>query len=641
VSRRAHVSPLPSAGLRAWRPLLRELAAVVAARTDAPPAGREARATLRALAPPPLERVAERFGLNDVEVATLALCAGTEWDGDVARACAQAHGDPARAWPTHGLACALFADGDASALAPDSRLRRWRLVDVAPGLGVAEARLSVDERILNVLVERSFLDPRLEGLVRPCTPGDQTPDEASRRIAAAWSLAARADDCVLADLGELSVDEAERVAGATCAALGLYLHRLDARDLPANAAEREALARLWEREALLVNGALLVECEEGDALSTARAAHFLDGVLGLLFTAGATPPLRRARLRCALPLAAASGLAQWQAALASFGPHDADTMAQLEPLAAQFPLSREAMRQVVAQVVEPGAIGLPARLWDACRERTRGALDALAQRIDAQVDWDDLVLPAAQAEMLRTMALHVRQRHRVYRDWGFDAKGGRGLGIAALFSGPSGTGKTLAAEVLASALQLDLYRIDLSAMVSKYVGETQKNLRHVFDAAEAGGAVLLFDEADALFGARSEVRDSLDRHANMEVAYLLQRVETYRGLAILTTNMKQSMDTAFLRRLRFIVHFPFPDAAARRRIWERVFPPGMPREDLDLDRLARLNLSGGHIRALALNAAFLAAGESQPVRMSHLLSAAEAEYARLEKPMPRNDVADW
>ena len=639
----AQVSALPATGLRAWRPLLRVLADVVAAQADAPPAGREACAALRALAPAPLERLAERFGLGDVELAALALCAGAEWDADVARACAQRHADAARAWPTHGLACALFADGDAGALAPDSRLRRWRLVDVVPSPGIAEARLCIDERVLNFLVDRSFLDPRLDGLVRACTRTDPAPDDASRRIAAAWSAATRADDCALADLGELPAGEAERVAGAACAVLGLRLHRLDARDLPAGAGEREALARLWEREALLVNGALLVDCEDGDALAAARAAHFLDGVLGLLFVAGTTPPVRRPRLRCTLPPASATGLAPWRAALAAIDPLDADTLAQLEPLAAQFPLSVEGARQVVAQVA-PAAddtASLPARLWDACRERTRGALDALAQRIDADVDWEDLVLPAPQAEVLRTMALHVRQRHRVYRDWGFDAKSGRGLGIAALFSGPSGTGKTLAAEVLANALRLDLYRIDLSAMVSKYVGETQKNLRRVFDAAEAGGAVLLFDEADALFGARAEVRDSLDRHANMEVAYLLQRVETYRGLAILTTNMKQSLDTAFLRRLRFIVHFPFPDAAARRRIWERTFPAGMPREDLDLDRLARLNLSGGHIRSLALNAAFLAAGESQPVRMRHLLAAAEAEYARLEKPMPRNDVADW
>ena len=174
--------------------------------------------------------------------------------------------------------------------------------------------------------------------------------------------------------------------------------------------------------------------------------------------------------------------------------------------------------------------------------------------------------------ILYETAAHVRQRAKVYETWGFAAKSSRGLGISALFSGPSGTGKTMAAEVLANELQLDLYHIDLSQVVSKYIGETEKNLRRVFDAAEEGGAILFFDEADALFGKRSEVKDSHDRYANIEVSYLLQRMEAYRGLAILTTNMKKALDTAFLRRIRFIVHFPFPDVAARAEIWQRIFP---------------------------------------------------------------------
>src|SRR6185437_7411183 len=201
--------------------------------------------------------------------------------------------------------------------------------------------------------------------------------------------------------------------------------------------------------------------------------------------------------------------------------------------------------------------------------------------------------------------------------WGFAARTTRGLGISALFAGPSGTGKTLAAEVLANDLQLDLYRIDLSQVVSKYIGETEKNLRAVFDAAETSGAVLLFDEADALFGKRSEVRDSHDRYANIEVSYLLQRMESYRGLAILTTNRRSSLDTAFLRRIRFVIPFPFPDAGLRERIWARIFPPETPTRDLDTAKLARLNVTGGNIRNIALNAAFLAADMDQPVAMIH------------------------
>ena len=237
--------------------------------------------------------------------------------------------------------------------------------------------------------------------------------------------------------------------------------------------------------------------------------------------------------------------------------------------------------------------------------------------------------------------MHVRRRTTVYESWGFGARNSRGLGISALFAGPSGTGKTMAAEVLARELRLDLYRIDLSSVVSKYIGETEKNLRRVFDAAEAGGAILLFDEADALFGKRSEVKDSHDRYANIEVSYLLQRMEAYRGLAILTTNMKGALDTAFLRRIRFIVQFPFPDAASRAEIWRGIFPPETPTKRLDYDKLARLNVAGGNIRNIALNAAFLAADAEEPVRMEHLLRAARGEYAKLEKPLTGAEIGGW
>src|SRR6266568_5035966 len=204
--------------------------------------------------------------------------------------------------------------------------------------------------------------------------------------------------------------------------------------------------------------------------------------------------------------------------------------------------------------------------WDTCRVQARPLLDDLAQRIEPAASWDDLVLPELQRQVLRDIAMHVKQRARVYETWGFATRGTRGLGISALFAGVSGTGKTMAAEVLANELRLDLYRIDLSAVVSKYIGETEKNLRRVFDAAEEGGAILLFDEADALFGKRSEVKDSHDRYANIEVSYLLQRMETYNGLSVLATNMKSALDPAFMRRLRFVINFPFPDTEARAAI---------------------------------------------------------------------------
>jgi SpoVK/Ycf46/Vps4 family AAA+-type ATPase len=213
--------------------------------------------------------------------------------------------------------------------------------------------------------------------------------------------------------------------------------------------------------------------------------------------------------------------------------------------------------------------------------------------------------------------------------------------VDALSPGESGTSKPLAAEVLAHEVQLHLYGIDLSAVVSKYIGETEKNLAQVFEAAEDSGAILLFDEADALFGKRSEVKDSHDRHANIEVSYLLQRMESYRGLAILTTNQKEALDTAFQRRLRFVVSFPFPDAEQRAAIWRRVFPAGTPLDGVDPNQLARLQMAGGNIRNIALAAAFLAAEAGTPVGMEQLLAAAQSEASKRERPLAAAETRGW
>jgi SpoVK/Ycf46/Vps4 family AAA+-type ATPase len=246
-----------------------------------------------------------------------------------------------------------------------------------------------------------------------------------------------------------------------------------------------------------------------------------------------------------------------------------------------------------------------------------------------------------QKRLLSEISAHVRQRLKVYETWGFGPRNTRGLGISALFTGPSGTGKTMAAEVLAKELRLDLFRIDLSQVVSKYIGETEKNLRRVFDAAETGGAILLFDEADALFGKRSEVKDSHDRYANIEISYLLQRMEAYRGLAILTTNMKDALDAAFLRRIRFVVHFPFPGIEQRMEIWRRIFPIDTPTNGLEPRKLSQLNIAGGNIRNIALYAAFLAADADEPVQMTHVLRAARVEYNKLEKSLTDTEIRGW
>jgi SpoVK/Ycf46/Vps4 family AAA+-type ATPase len=269
-----------------------------------------------------------------------------------------------------------------------------------------------------------------------------------------------------------------------------------------------------------------------------------------------------------------------------------------------------------------------AELYEACRLQAGGSLDDLAQPVPLPYTWDDIVLPTDRLERLREVAAHVAHRGTVYDDWGFAERYATGNGLVALFSGPSGTGKTMAASIVARQAGLDLYRIDLSSVVSKYIGETEKNLGRIFDEAGKGDAVLLFDEADALFGKRSEVKDAHDRYANVEVNYLLQRVETYDGVVILTTNFKRNIDEAFTRRIHLHVEFPLPDREARAAIWEGVFPEPTPVAGLDIDFLAGLELTGGNIRSAALRAAFIAAAEGTDVAMRHVVRATKRELQK-------------
>ncbi len=330
----------------------------------------------------------------------------------------------------------------------------------------------------------------------------------------------------------------------------------------------------------------------------------------------------------------------WREALDNTEPFDET---ELLSLAAQFNFSSVDIATSAEAVQIELKLGTPFKqaLWQNCRQYSRGNLDHLAQRITPHAGWDDLILPKGQKSMLRDLSRQVRHRATVYEAWGFADKSERGLGISALFTGESGTGKTMAAEVLAADLNLDLYRIDLSSVVSKYIGETEKNLERLFSAAESSGAILLFDEADALFGKRSDVKDSHDRYANIELAYLLQRMESYRGLSILTSNMKSALDTAFMRRIRFVIQFPFPDVVQRNEIWQRVFPDNLPRSELNLEQLANLHVTGGNIRNIAMNAAFLAAEKGESLCMADLAHAARMEYAKLEKPLNEFTIRKW
>ena len=592
--------------------------------------------------PPAIETLTRVFNLTRFERAILLLCAGMELDATFAALCAAAQGEPSRPYPTFSLALAAFAEPHWSAVTPGAPLRRWNLIEAATSQSAAltTSRLRIDERVLHFLAGVQQLDERMAGFLDLMEAAEElAPSQAAiaRAMIAIWSRCENPAPVIQLCGG----DEPSRraIAAAAARAAGLIPYALAAEDLPTSTAEFDALVRLWEREAALMAATMYIDAEgldRADQKAERRLCRLLERAPGpmVLSVRDRMRPLRRTVKTLEVKKASAEEQRElWERLLANSAVPVNGAPGQL---ASQFSLNAAAIRASVAEALETVAGGgsMEHALWDAGRAQARPRLEDLAQRLSPSVQWDDLVLPDREKSLLHEIEAHVRRRSVVYDDWGFGTAGGRGLGISALFSGASGTGKTMAAEVLANALRLDLYRIDLSCVVSKYIGETEKNLRRVFDAAEEGGAILFFDEADALFGKRSEVKDSHDRYANIEINYLLQRMEAYRGLAVLATNMKSAMDPAFLRRLRFAVHFPFPGAEQRAEIWRRGFPASTPVEMLNIHKLARVNVSGGNIRNIAISAAFLAAEAGEPVRMAHLARAVRGAFAKIEKPAP-------
>jgi hypothetical protein len=589
--------------------------------------------------PTALENLILLFGLSRFERDLVLLAAGVEMDSTIAGLCAQMSAQPSRASLTFGLAMASLAEPHWSAITPARPLRAMRLVNMEAGAGLTSAPMRIDERILHYLAGINVLDSRLETFVRPGVFPDEM--SADHREVSEQALRLIRTDSGRVPVIHLFGDDAlgqEDVSALVAAESGLRLYVVKADELPPVGPELDQFLLLWSRESLLLPGALLIQCALNGL--TGAGQYVAERLQGLLFISSNEP----INLNCAFlrfdvdKPGPAEQRRLWEAAL---GKHALPTNAVMDDLSQQFRLSTRTIYTTSTLVGSNGS-GLKVHdLWNVCRSLTRPKLENLAQRLIPVADWNNLVLPRQQIETLEHLAAQVRQRMKVYEAWGFASQGRRGLGVSALFAGESGTGKTLAAEVLANELDLDLYRIDLSAVVSKYIGETEKNLKQVFDGAEEGGALLLFDEADALFGKRSDVKDSHDRYANIEVGYLLQRMEAYQGLAILTTNMKSALDQAFQRRLRFTIHFPFPDAEQREAIWTRIFPSTTPTKGLDYAKLAQLKVTGGSIRNIALNAAFLAAETDTAVRMEHLLQAAELETHKIERSLSQAETRGW
>ena len=641
--------------------------------------------------PSALQELAIAFNLSDFERDVLLLCAGMELQQNFDSLCAEAQGNGELSYPTFNLAMSALTAPHWSAISPDAPLRRWQLIEIVRGKTITHSALRINERILHYLIGVDCLDEAFKGIIKPVSASEEmvrsrrqqlsgSHSTIASQIAALWSKnwvqqqnGFSLDSLPITDyplpivqLCGAEVESKLAIASTACKILGIKLVVISTRVIPTVTAELNNLILLWYRESKLMRSALLLDCDEMDSEEGAKENAIAQLIVNItspiiIMTRDRRKNTRRPFITFDIhPPTKQEQRQIWQHALGEFVPV---LNGQVEVLVEQFNLNAPTIYAVCEEMISqnPEKIGagftdnLPSQqtsktnppatirnqLWDICRAQSRPRLDDLAQRILPAATWDDLVLPEAERQTLREIAAHVRQRTKVYKEWGFAGKGDRGLGISALFAGTSGTGKTMSSEVLAGELQLDLYRIDLSSVVSKYIGETEKNLRRVFDAAESGATILLFDEADAIFGKRSDVKDSHDRYANMEVSYLLQRMESYQGLAILTTNLKDSLDTAFLRRIRFVVKYSFPDAKDRAEIWRRIFPKNTPTEGLDCVKLGRLNVAGGNIRNIALNAAFMAADAGEPVQMKHLLIAARTEYMKLERTLTDAEIRGW
>jgi hypothetical protein len=599
-----------------------------------------------------LDAAAGLFGLSPFERELLLLTVGVELSADLRNSVSRMNGPHAangpHSQPTFALALRTLTHPHWDALSPESSLRHWRLIVVEGRRSLALQPLYVDERVLHFLTGVAAIDERLLGIAEhENIAGAQVESPLARRIAAGLARRDARTALVL-----LTQDRSAPEALRSAVRQGLGLTKSSAlwilaRNLPSEPTGSAELARLVDREAALLGAVPVIEL---DSLAEAAVEHEERAVAlvshlrcpAVLLGSPASARLGRLEQRriTRVTLSGSDERALREQRLPHLPPGQADDfLTALQPALAQFRSPATTLGAAVEQVLiesqgtKMAPDALARQLWAACREAARGGLDAFAQRVDSKARFDDLVLPAGQIQLLREIAEHLPQRRKVYEEWGLGGKTERGQGLCALFAGESGTGKTLAAEAIANEVSLDLYRIDLASVVSKYIGETEKNLKRLFDAAEGSGAVLLFDEADALYGKRSEVKDSHDRYANIEVAYLLQRIETYRGLAILTTNLRSAIDRAFLRRIRFVVQFPFPDEAARAKIWDRELPGHLPTEELDYAALARVPLAGGHIHNVALNAAFIAAAAGKPISMAHLRHAAQREASKVERPL--------
>ncbi|MEP7216203.1 MAG: AAA family ATPase, partial [Anaerolineaceae bacterium] len=597
----------------------------------------------------PLAKLAEIGGLSAFDIGCLLLCLSSEQDLGTERLVAYTQDDVSKRRPRIDLALRVLESSRRrgelrAAFHLDAPLRRWRLIALhdeqgQPHTPLLARYISLDPRIAAYLLGETGIDEALQGLVERTAAPHSTalPSALATQVAGLATLPVTALRPPVLAISGPDRTRILAVAHEVSIPAGLGVLRASAPLLLAELGLEPGFLRA-SREAALQNSSLVLDGIDDLKLDDADRLRLLAaGTCTPLLVLASKEPFGWPGVTITVPaLEHEARRNLWQEHLADDGIDDAT----LDAVAGKFKLGITEIEKAVEAARGSArwrSAGDPAvneaDLYAAARAQSTPILNNLARKITPHYAWDDIVLAPDPLQQLREIAGMVEHRHTVYELWGFERKLAMGKGILSLFAGPSGTGKTMAADIIAGVLGLDMYKIDLSGIVSKYIGETEKNLSTIFAEAESSNSILFFDEADALFGKRSEVKDAHDRYANIETAYLLQRMEEYSGPVILSTNLKMNLDEAFLRRLHFVIDFPMPEEAERRRIWSGTVPVQAPRgEELDFDFLARqFKISGGNIRNIVLSAAFLAAADDGELCMRHLIRATRREYQKLGK----------
>ncbi|ACK70169.1 AAA ATPase central domain protein [Gloeothece citriformis PCC 7424] len=608
--------------------------------------------------------LSQTLQLSEFEQNILLLCVAIEINPHFAQLYAQAHKNEKINYPTFALAFSLFDQFNWEAIAPNSPLRYWGLIEILSlkNESLINCPIQLKERILHYFLGINQIDVRLLSYLIPLSSSDDnilspSQQQIKEKILNNWQNQDYSPKLPHFYLFGANSSIKKIICQVLCQEKGLTLYQLIVEQIPTNSQELTNFIRLWQRESQLLPLALYIDIQslEGknpNAQHTTALRQFFQSCQGIFFIDSYDNDLGLSSHKMTVEVNKPTPEEQYHYWCQLLGENNELVAKQLT---SQFNLNLTDIEEIFrspqppleeiknrspqppflrgANSVNLAENDLFKQLWQSCLTYTTPKIDKLAQRIELKATWEDIVLPEAIKGQLEHIVAQIRYRHQVYDEWGYRKRLNRGLGVSAVFAGESGTGKTMAAEVIANELQLNLYRIDLSTVVSKYIGETEKNLRRLFDAAEEGGGILFFDEADALFGKRSEVKDSHDRYANIETNYLLQRLESYSGLAILATNKRASMDIAFMRRLRYIIDFPFPSPEIRQQIWRKVFPPQVPLDELDYDYLAQISLTGGSIINIALNASFMAASKGGKIGMNEIMSAIRAEFLKTERPL--------